>query len=55
MNSSFKSSGFTLIELIIVIVILGVLEVKAATKLVSLEQDAKAADLQAIAGAMKSG
>lgn len=55
MNSSFKSSGFTLIELIIVIVILGVLAVTAAPKLVSLEQDAKAADLQAIAGAMKSG
>ena len=47
-------SGFTLIELVIVIIILGILSVTAAPKFLDLQGDAKAATLDAIAGAMKA-
>jgi MSHA pilin protein MshA len=47
-------SGFTLIELVIVIIILGILSVTAAPKFLDLQGDAKAATLDAIAGAMKT-
>lgn len=46
--------GFTLIELIVVIVILGVLSVSAAPKFVSLQSDARVATLQGLKGAIKS-
>ena len=49
-----QDSGFTLIELIIVIVILGVLAVTAAPKFIDLSSDAKIASLNAISGTMKS-
>lgn len=55
LKSSTKSAGFTLIELVIVIVLLGILAVTAAPKFISLEKDAKAADLNAVAGAMRAG
>lgn len=38
-----KSNGFTLIELIVVIVILGILAVSAAPKFIDLQSDARAA------------
>lgn len=52
--SKAKQSGFTLIELIVVIVILGVLAVTAAPKLLNLQNDARAAVLQSLAGDMKT-
>jgi MSHA pilin protein MshA len=47
--------GFTLIELIIVIVILGILAVTAAPEFIDLQSDAVNAKLQGLAGALKSG
>ena len=45
--------GFTLIELIIVIVILGILAVIAAPKFIDLKGDAIAAELNAVEGGVK--
>lgn len=52
---SFKNKGFTLIELVVVIIILGILAVTAAPKFIDFTNNAKAANLEAIGGAMKSG
>lgn len=46
--------GFTLIELIIVIVLLGVLTLVAAPRFVDLSRDAKIASLQSIASQMRA-
>ena len=45
-----KSSGFTLIELVIVIVILGVLAAVAAPRFTDMKGDARKATMQKIAG-----
>lgn len=49
-----QQRGFTLIELIIVIVILGILAVTAAPKFLDIQQDAKASTVQAVKGAINS-
>lgn len=49
-----KAHGFTLIELVIVIVILGVLAALAVPRFVNLSDDAEAAALKANAAAMNS-
>jgi prepilin-type N-terminal cleavage/methylation domain-containing protein len=50
-----KRNGFTLIELIIVIVILGILAVVAAPKFIDISEDAERATFKGIAAAFKSG
>ena len=50
-----RTHGFTLIELIVVIVILGILAVTAAPKFIDLTGDSRAATLEAVGGAMASG
>lgn len=49
-----RSSGFTLIELVVVIVILGVLAVTAAPKFINLKSDAIIANMNALEGSLKS-
>ena len=49
-----RNAGFTLIELIIVIVILGILAVTAAPKFINLQNDARKSTVTAMAGAVKS-
>ncbi|WP_298444083.1 type II secretion system protein [uncultured Ferrimonas sp.] len=46
--------GFTLIELVVVIVILGILAAVAAPKFIDISSDAHVAKLNAMAGSMKS-
>ncbi|SET01526.1 pilus assembly FimT family protein [Thalassotalea agarivorans] len=50
-----KVQGFTLIELVIVIVLLGILSVVAAPKFVDINKDAKIAVLNGAKGAIESG
>ena len=52
--SGIKTAGFTLIELVVVIVILGILAASAAPKLMNMQGDARAATLIAIKGAVRS-
>ncbi|MEZ9980883.1 type II secretion system protein [Vibrio cyclitrophicus] len=48
-----RQGGFTLIELVVVIVILGILAVTAAPRFLNLQDDAKNATLEGLAGAMQ--
>ncbi|MCD9492440.1 prepilin-type N-terminal cleavage/methylation domain-containing protein [Photobacterium phosphoreum] len=47
-----RQNGFTLIELVVVIVILGILAVTAAPKFLNLQDDARASSLQGLKGAI---
>lgn len=50
-----KSRGFTLIELVVVIVILAILSVYAAPRFLGVNTDAKKATMEAIGGSMRTG
>lgn len=50
-----KQAGFTLIELVIVIVILGILAATAVPKFVNLERDARISVLNAMESSLRSG
>lgn len=49
-----RQSGFTLIELVVVIVILGILAATAAPKFMNLQGDARVSALNGLSGAVKS-
>jgi MSHA pilin protein MshA len=55
MRTSVKQNGFTLIELVVVITILGILAAFAVPRFASLEVEAREAATQAMEGSVRSG
>jgi len=53
-QSASKQQGFTLIELVVVIVILGILAVTAAPKFIDLTSDARESVMQGVKGSINS-
>jgi len=53
-NSLQKNNGFTLIELIVVIVILGIMVTFAAPKFIDLQSDARASVIRGVEGSIRS-
>jgi len=49
-----KNKGFTLVELVVVIVVLGILAATAIPKFINLRADAKSENLKSISGTMQS-
>jgi MSHA pilin protein MshA len=50
-----RNAGFTLIELVIVIIVLGILAATAVPKFINLQDDAKEAAMKGLEGALHSG
>jgi MSHA pilin protein MshA len=50
-----KQNGFTLIELVVVIVILGILAAFAVPRFMGLESEARASTLKGLAGSLRAG
>lgn len=53
-QNTLRVSGFTLIELIIVIVILGILSVVAAPRFIDISSDARASAIESLTASVKS-